>query len=431
MGDQYRPNAGYGYGGERPRGGDHYGDDRSRGRDYYDRGYDNAPHRGYEEPYRPAARDSNGYTFRGAAERDDRYRPEHDFTYRAPGPPAPRFAPASEIYPVPQRSKRQAPVPERRPDGLRPIDAARQRHAQTHRGPAQSQRGAAQSQRGRGGFRGGRAAHKRDILRADRQTTPEQLEGMNLGGQTRFLDIESTSSGSDSEEIVDLTRDADDDGEGPRKRMKRESPAAAAVPKWSNPDPYTVLPPPETLGAPKKDIVQVIRKAKADAVSQSNSKNAVKDNVDFISFNFDDDEADDNASEDHERMDMGDEADPVQSARGSFSHRNDLHAKIPSAQGQVPSFTSINGRSQPPQPYASELAALPPPLPPPELEMVGPTDEEIVDRMLNESRSMKRKRGDGRSKRKGDIVDEWEENDTDPTPWCKVDHSRTAEVALR
>ncbi|KAK5692436.1 hypothetical protein LTR97_010744 [Elasticomyces elasticus] len=399
MGDYYRAQAGYGN--ERPRGNDYYGRDT-----YYDD----------RQRYEPARRD-DGYNFRGAAERQpDRYapRPQDQFSFRAEGPPAPRFPPHSENFPPPQRPQRRQHVHEPRHNSARPVDQARQRHAQ--------------SQRGRGGFRG-RAAHNRVLLRTDRQTTPEQLEGMNHDGQTRFLDIESISSGSEAGEVIDLTIDSDDGGvELPRKRAKVEVATETAVPKWSNPDPYTVLPPPETLGAPKKDIVQTIRKAKTDAISRNGGSNAVQENIDFISFNFDNDQSDGEVSEasDPDLPQADAAAANTSKNTNGFSHRTDFHATIPSAQMQ-PSFTSINnGSARRPGAVFDES---PPPQPPPGFVM--PTDAELMAQYVNDGKGTKRKRNDGRSKSKGDIVDEWEANDTDPTPWCTIDHSQTSNVGLR
>ena len=93
---------------------------------------------------------------------------------------------------------------------------------------------------------------------------------MNTEGGTNFKEVLSDSeSDADEEDVVDLTAESDEDN-APRKRAKLEdhSDAGAARPKWSNPDPYTALPPPEAVGGPKKDIVQVIRKAKVDAGSK-------------------------------------------------------------------------------------------------------------------------------------------------------------------
>ncbi|KAK0955948.1 hypothetical protein LTR91_009298 [Friedmanniomyces endolithicus] len=386
MGDAYRPRS--------------YGSDRGRIDDYYARDtYYDQPAR-YADPYAPyhGREPRDGYTFRGAAERQpnpEYYRPHNQFTFRAQGPPAPRFPPA-EQYPPPHR-------PNRRPheyirgseyNESRPIDQARQRHAQT--------------QRGRGGYRGHTqrpAPYNRDILIAKRKTTPEQLEGMNMDGQTRFLDVVSVSSGGESGEVIDLTHDSDDGRvELPRKRAKFQAAGESTVPRWSNPDAYTALPPAEneTLGAPKKDIVKTIRKAKTDVRSMDNGKNAVQENIDFIAFNFEDD--DENADESDDSMEL-DNAEPtaVMSSGNSrgFSHRTDLHAKIPSAQLQPRSFTAINAG---PQRYpGGELnyEDIPPPPPP---DYVMPTDDELIAQYAHDGPSTKRKRGHGQPKAKGDIA---------------------------
>ncbi|KAK0842947.1 hypothetical protein LTS02_016282 [Friedmanniomyces endolithicus] len=410
MGDAYRPRS--------------YGSDRGRIDDYYarDTHYDQ-PAR-YADPHAPYhGRESrDGYTFRGAAERQpnpEYYRPRDQFSFRAQGPPAPRFPPA-EQYPPPHR-------PNRRPheytrgsehNDSRPIDQARQRHAQT--------------QRGRGGYRGHTqrpATYKRDILIAKRKTTPEQLEGMNMDGQTRFLDLVSLSSASESGEVIDLTHDSEDGGvELPRKRAKFQAAGESTVPRWSNPDPYTALPPPETetLGAPKKDIVKTIRKAKSDARSTDNGKNAVQENIDFISFNLDDDE---DGSDDNMELDNV-ESNAVMSSGNSrgFSHRTDLHAKIPSAQMQPRSFTAIHAGAQRYPGGELNYEDIPPPPPP---DYVMPMDEELIAQYANDGPSTKRKRGHGQPKAKGDIVDEWDANETNPTPWCRKSPSLTSSIALR
>jgi non-canonical poly(A) RNA polymerase PAPD5/7 len=66
---------------------------------------------------------------------------------------------------------------------------------------------------------------------------------------------------------------------------------APQPPKWSNPDPYTALPPPSETTGVKRDVVQLIRKAKNLAAEKAASNNAVAANDDFISFG--DDEVDD------------------------------------------------------------------------------------------------------------------------------------------
>ncbi|KAK5635414.1 hypothetical protein RRF57_011126 [Xylaria bambusicola] len=90
---------------------------------------------------------------------------------------------------------------------------------------------------------------------------------------------------SDSDEVdMDISDNGDSDsnaGDHPAKRTRTDEPAttrdtASDAPKWSNPDPYTALPPPESTR--KKDVVQLIRKALPTEAA------------DFISCDFSDDE---------------------------------------------------------------------------------------------------------------------------------------------
>lgn len=67
--------------------------------------------------------------------------------------------------------------------------------------------------------------------------------------------------------------------------------AAQAAPKWSNPDPYTALPPPDETQRKKKDVVQMIRKARVEA--ESKKDNGASEGVEFISFDFSDEDNDD------------------------------------------------------------------------------------------------------------------------------------------
>ncbi|KAK5128519.1 hypothetical protein LTR85_003188 [Meristemomyces frigidus] len=400
MGDRYQPD--HRRGNERPR--EYYErQDRYRQQDYY------------EERSR-----GDGYAFRGAAEQREpqQYRSQEQFTFRAPAPGAPRF-PAEDRYAQsqpqqsqPQQSRARREDPRRR---------------QERRPPPGARNGGTQGYRGRGGFRP-RPAHNRDILsKTGRETTPELLDGMYIDGEARFREVDSSSEessdASSDDEVIDLTRDSDEDAEAPRKRTKVEAQPETAAPKWSNPDPYTVLPPPETLGAPKKDIVQVIRKAKVDAAPKADEQNAVKENADFISLNFDDD---------FENDEMSDEsAAPVEGPRATsgFSHRDEFHAKHLSTQA-TPQARSTSNRTN------GKLPSLPPamtsgdpPSPPPGFVM--PTDEELMAQYAVGGKGKKRKHGDIQSNTDHDLVEEWEANHTNPTPWCTMDHSRTANSGLR
>lgn len=335
----------------------------------------------FNEPSRNGR--GEGFTFRGAAGGQS-YRPEQNFTFDAPGPRAP--------IGFPPEGPRNAHERPRRFDR----DGGRPRHDGRGRGSG--------APRGRGRGFGPKPAHDRAILNkmADaRDTTPERFEGMDEGQSSRFKDV------------VELTDDETSEDDAPRKRTKVYATDATAAPKWSNPDPYTALPPPETLGAPKKDIVQVIRKAKNE---QAPKTDKVADNSDFISFNFDDDG--DTAVESPSSAPT---KSPARTGEPSFSHRDSFHRKTSTAAAPETSsasskaFTPINQRSQAPVSISSGSD-------------YGDAEAAIVPERV--SRPPKRKARDTRQL--GDITEEWQSIDgQDHSPWCLSDYSDTADVGLR
>lgn len=91
---------------------------------------------------------------------------------------------------------------------------------------------------------------------------------------------------TDSEEEEMAQSEDEEQGRAKRIRTQNGDAEAAPVPKWSNPDPYTSLPPVQT-GEPAKrtDVLRLIRKARLDADS-SIQKSSQPD--DYISFDMDD-----------------------------------------------------------------------------------------------------------------------------------------------
>ena len=154
--------------------------------------------------------------------------------------------------------------------------------------------------RGRGGVRV--APSDRPLLTFQRGNTPEQLSGMNddLNTEQRFLDIddmsdsaeesmqESDTGGDDSNVSSQDERAADDDEPLSKKKKLSSNEDATAVPKWSNPETYTALPPPDESIRKKKDVVKLIRKARVAVEKEKNGPSQVATNDDFISFNFND-----------------------------------------------------------------------------------------------------------------------------------------------
>ncbi|KAI1963291.1 hypothetical protein LOZ58_002124 [Ophidiomyces ophidiicola] len=124
----------------------------------------------------------------------------------------------------------------------------------------------------------------RPLLMAQRDASPEFL-GNEDGGkqQPKFMNPEDLTDTDEEEMEVSSA----DDGEPTKKRRAIGSPNAppSAAPKWSNPDPYTVLPPPDESLGKKKDVVKLIRKARiAAAQPKPEETNAIVSNEDFISL---------------------------------------------------------------------------------------------------------------------------------------------------
>ncbi|XMA10158.1 hypothetical protein WAI453_002949 [Rhynchosporium graminicola] len=144
----------------------------------------------------------------------------------------------------------------------------------------------------RGGYRGRggpRLASERDFLKTNRAPTPELMPGMDEDEEAgaKYMAVDDMS---DSDEVE---MDMSDDGEFTEQARKKERTITKAadgdsVPRWSNPDPYTVLPPTDETRAKKKDVVKLIRKARVSSSNEHTNKAAATD--DFISFDFGDDE---------------------------------------------------------------------------------------------------------------------------------------------
>lgn len=129
------------------------------------------------------------------------------------------------------------------------------------------------------------ATSDRPLLSSKRESTPERLEGETKPG-LKFAEL---STLSDSEE-AEMDMSDDSDGERPRKRRAlaldgpQETAPAPPAPKWSNPDPYTALPPPAETTNKRVDVVKLIRKARLDTAAKTDETDAVKQNSDFISL---------------------------------------------------------------------------------------------------------------------------------------------------
>ena len=155
--------------------------------------------------------------------------------------------------------------------------------------------------RPRGNRRWPVATHDRPIIRALRgggDRTPERLAGMGDAPDRFNVSDDIFENHSDSE----MEQSPNDSPSGAPPQQKRaklaaEPDSANAVPKWSNPDPYTALPPPDESRAKKRDVVELIRRAKVTNLASNLSQNAIADNADFVSLDFGSDKDDEDEYE--------------------------------------------------------------------------------------------------------------------------------------
>lgn len=317
---------------------------------------------------------SDIYRFQGDSWRSDgghNIQQQNEFSFRGNhnGPQYPRDA---DYYPRPTRSNTYA------------MNEQRQSRSEGMRGPGQDGRnGSRDDRRGyapnRGrGYRPRPATADRPLLRFQRGTTPEQLLEMaeDQRGSKRFLPAEDLSDSAEEDmdesesdqyeqtamngRTLTVTTEAAEREAGtiepPAKRQAREPTASAQnegahVPQWSNPDPYTVLPPPDETQRKKKDVVKLIRKARIVSENMSRTQSQVATNDDFISFGFDDDlgpeQEDDIPSGNEQKYGKG--VPGVRSGPRQFSHLQNLQGQISiNAPGTDGPLLSANPLGPPP-----------------------------------------------------------------------------------
>lgn len=259
------------------------------------------------DSYRPGrdARDrsrplADRMTFTGGS--GDSYRPGGDndnrsqFTFES-NHPAPRFPPSG-------------PANSRGPSG--PAASRRRGRGGASRGPSRNDGRSNANGRRRPPFKKA-APHERALLQHRDNQSPERALGV-AANSNRFQNPDDLSD--DDEADMDVEDDDSEDGEhsgdaseskpkAARTQVKR--PDGDSVPKWSNPDPYTALPPPDETTGKRLDVVKLIRRAKNQEAEKATGHNSVVANDDFISFgdDHDDDQDDEDDEEDAQETTQG------------------------------------------------------------------------------------------------------------------------------
>ncbi|KAL8699611.1 MAG: hypothetical protein Q9201_005905 [Fulgogasparrea decipioides] len=373
--------------------------------------------------------------------------------------------PASDIIPQTDftfRNNASAPQFPQNGDSYRPSnDRARRRN--NHNGGMPHHRG-----------RGSRwATAARPLLSSKRGTSPEQMlaQADAQNRPQRFLPADDVSdsaeedmeeSGEDNEPASDADlpqtspslMEGNENGievnravdiQGPPSKRRATATAAkdlkqdSSVPRWSNPDPYTVLPPVDDTQRKRKDVVKIIRKARLVAEKEAASENQVAANDDFISFGLEGDQISSGISRSPSPPELANTNGPIPSGAPtgprSFSHLNHLHAVTTAA---APGVTA------PSRPSANDLG------PPPGLMQALPTKpaRNMNEKSLYPDQAAalgNRKRthddnikGDAvanegkKAAPNGSVLRQWiAYTGSDPTPWLAHDHCITENPGFR
>ena len=287
----------------------------------------------------------------------------------------------------------------------------------------------------------------------DDQSRPSRFISIDDVSDSDEQDMEAESASDEDQRAEPHEPDAetgDEVIEGPprKKQMQdkvRTGPEQSTTfAKWSNPDPYTVLPPPDESRKKRKDVVKLIRKARIAATQDTSAKNAVVNNDDFISLDFGDDFNDDDthSAVDEDRAGRGKGVPGAPSGPAAdFSHRQTFHQTLdkgaPGTKGTtVPA--SILG------PPPNGLPDRPPPLPQSDSVWPPPTKDAALgsrkrthdDEIKPDTSSQPRTRSGKEYRKKGAslgaaVLEHWLPRDGEnPTPWNTADHSGTANMGL-
>ena len=306
----------------------------------------------------------------------------------------------------------------------------------------------------------------------------EQLLGMPMGqaGASKFMPAEDVSD-SDEEQMdesdsdmaqSDTSNAAQADGheieeqaEPPAKRRalnarSHNAQDSTSEPKWSNPDPYTVLPPVDDSQRKRKDVVKLIRKARKEAEVTAAERNQVAANDDFISFGMDDEipatAMELRSSPNVEGLESNGIGMPgAPSGPRQFSHLDNLHrSDVPGMSGP---YVSAQSLGPPPDLPLSSTAPTDRILPDTALPVVGSSTKDrpiIIDRTDDTALGSRKRTHDdvikdttaplGKPTRKGrketrlpgSILADWTANeDMDSTPWLRKEENLTANAGFR
>jgi len=195
------------------------------------------------------------------------------------------------------------------------------------------------------------------------------MDGMNdmNSHEARFRKVEDMSDSQEEDMSIDSGSEDGEQVQPPAKKARLGD--DQSLPKWSNPDPYFVLPPVDETAGKKKDIVRIIRKAKASA---GGPHTQAANGDDFISFNFggdgggDEAEAETSDSDDSSVVEVLPTPKRAKIKDERFSHLDNLHPNRHAPTKSVShGYDGGDDEMSPPAPGIQNVDVWPPPRQPP------------------------------------------------------------------
>ncbi|MCJ1285584.1 hypothetical protein MMC26_004925 [Xylographa opegraphella] len=300
------------------------------------------------------------------------------------------------------------------------------------------------------------ATADRPLLQLQRDgSTPERMIGMNdhERAENRFLDVDDMSDSveeamdesdqdeyeptlnptlanhgnaaveEEGNEITKMTCDGKLDIDDVPETTKI---ADSIPPKWSNPEYYTALPPPDESQRKKKDVIKFIRKARVAVEKTSNMHSQVATNDDFISFGAEEDTVKDLDRNSNVGSSLSDVRDVTvhSTAKSSAFHQplySTFHTHAPGTYGQTLSSDALG----PPPSKAFGLNGNTPGTAAEVLEGNSKRKRSVEILETEPLRAPKRKKGISRFTN-GHVLDEWvSPKPSNPIPWVVRDHRMT------
>ncbi|KAL7622467.1 hypothetical protein AAE478_007973 [Parahypoxylon ruwenzoriense] len=274
------------------------------------------------------------------------------------------------------------------------------------------------------------------LLLKKHDNEPELMLGDTTGRAT-YRDVDELSDSDETE--MDISDNSDSDTAEPASKRARTAASTASgsnpeqdVPRWSNPDPYTALPPPDESARKKKDMVQLIRKARVEA--ESKKLVVAAEGLDFISCDLSDNEGK-GGSESKSEKDVNGESQlssektstsqpvpraPVQ-PRGASSTAISTKTFTSSTTSDSQTLTTPTGQHEhgPGKENPADLTAS---------TSLGNRKRTIDDTIKLPHSSLQ---PTSKMRASGLILPAWQPDNEDPCPWAINDHSKIPSMSTR